>query len=311
MEHIILGATGIAISPLGFGTWQWGDRMLWGYGKGYSDADLEAGFREALQAGINFFDTAEVYGQGRSETLLGQFIRAAGQPVVVASKFMPFPWRLGRGSLRAALQRSLQRLGLEHVDLYYMHFPTPPVPIETWMDTLAEVVQAGLVRAVGVSNYSTAQTVRAHEALARRGVPLAAVQVQYHLLSRQPEMTGLLAACRERDVTVVAYSPLAKGLLTGKYTPQNPAPGMRRSMQRKLVAAVQPLTALLREIGVAHGGKTPAQVALNWVICKGAVPIPGAKNAHQARENAGALGWRLTEREVAALQEASDRLAAG
>lgn len=305
MERIPLGSTDISISPLGVGTWQWGGRM-WGYGTGeYSDADLGAGFREAVQSGLNFFDTAEVYGRGRSELLLGQCVRAAGQPIVVASKFMPFPWRLRRPSLREALQRSLQRLGLERVDLYYIHWPAPPVPIATWVDALADVVQEGLVRAAGVSNYSTAQVVRAYDVLARRGVRLAAVQVRYNLLSRQPETTGLLAACRERQVTLVAYSPLAQGVLTGKYTAQNPPRGTRGLTYRRILQRVQPLTALLCEVGQAHGGQNPAQVALNWVICKGAVPIPGAKNARQARENAAALGWKLSEAEVAALDEAS------
>jgi aryl-alcohol dehydrogenase-like predicted oxidoreductase len=306
MQRTPLGSTGISISPLGVGTWQWGSRVVWGYGTGeYSDADLAAGFRESLQAGLNLFDTAEAYGSGRSEVLLGTFVRAAGQPVVVASKFMPFPWRLSRKSLRRALRRSLERLGLARVDLYQMHFPTPPIPIETWVDALADAVQEGLVRAAGVCNYSTAQMLRAHEVLARRGVPLAAVQVRYSLLARQPETTGLLAACRDRQITLIAYSPLAQGILTGKYTPQNPPPGVRGLIHGRVLERVRSLTALLREIGQGHGGKTPAQVALNWLLCKGAVPIPGAKNAHQARENAAALGWHLTEQEVAVLDEAS------
>ncbi len=308
-EQVALGPTEIRISPLGIGTWAWGDRLFWGYGRGYTDADLQAAFGTSLEAGINFFDTAEVYGRGQSERLLGRFIRAAGQPVVVATKFFPYPWRLRRRSLPRALLGSLERLGMGQVALYQIHWPFPPVSIETWVDALADVVEAGLTRAVGVSNYNLEQMRRAHDVLAHRGVPLASNQVEYSLLKRGPEHTGLLDTCRELGVTLIAYSPLAQGLLTGKYTPENPPPGVRGRRYRKgVLARIQPLVGLLREIGQAHGGKTPAQVAINWVICKGAVPIPGAKNARQARENAAALGWRLTDDEVAALDEASGKV---
>ncbi len=311
-ERIPLGPGDLRVSPLGIGTWAWGDRLFWGYGRGYTDADLEAAFQTSLAAGINFFDTAEIYGRGRSERLLGQFLRAADRPVVVATKFFPYPWRWRKGSLQRALGGSLNRLGLAQVDLYQIHWPYPPVPIETWMAGLADAVEAGLVRAVGVSNYDLEQTRRAHAALAERGVPLASNQVQYSLLHREPEQDGLLETCRQLGVTLIAYSPLGMGLLTGKYTPENPPPGLRgRRFNRKLLGQIQPLIALLREIGEVHGGKSPAQVALNWVICKGAVPIPGAKNARQAQENAGALGWHLADEEMAALDEASEEVQSG
>ncbi len=291
---------------MGIGTWAWGDTWFWQYGKGgYSDADLNAAYQASLAHGITFFDTAEMYGRGRSERLLGQFARKAGWPVVITTKFFPLPWRVSKGQLAGALRHSLDRLGLESVDLYQMHWPFPPVPIDTWMDAMADAVQAGLIRAVGVSNYNAEQTRRAYDALARRGVPLASNQVDYSLLQRKPETNGLLALCKQLNVTLIAYSPLAQGLLTGKYTPQNPPPGLRGRRYGGILAKIQPLTGLLREIGQAHGGKTPAQVALNWTISKGTVPIPGAKNARQAIDNAGALGWRLAEAEVAALDVAS------
>lgn len=304
-EHIPLGLTDIRISPMGIGAWAWGDRLYWGYGRTYNKADLQAAFEAGLAAGINLFDTAEVYGFGQSERLLGEFARDTGEPVVIASKFMPFPWRLRRGSLVRALRGSLRRLGRERVDLYQIHWPFPPIAVETWMERLADAVNEGLARAVGVSNYNVAQIRRAHAALASRNVPLASNQVEYSLLQRQPERSGLLEACRELGITLIAYSPLAQGLLTGKYTPDNPPPWLRRRRTRKArLAEIEPLITLLREIGEAHGGKTPAQVGLNWIICKGAVPIPGAKNARQAQENAGALGWRLTDDEIAALDAA-------
>jgi len=307
---VSLGRSELKISPLGIGTWSWGDRRTWGYGLTHTEADLRAAFETSLAAGINWFDTAEAYGKGQSETLLGQFIKAAQQPVVVATKFMPFPWRWQRSELLRALRHSLDRLGLAQVDLYQIHWPFPPLPIETWVEGLAEAFEAGLVRAVGVSNYSAEQTRRAHAVLARHGIPLASNQVQYNLLHRDPERNGLMQTCRELGITLIAYSPMAMGVLTGKYTPENPPSGIFRGprYRRRLLARVQPLIALMREIGAAHDGKSPAQVALNWVICKGAVPIPGAKNARQARENIGALraACKLTEREIAVLDAASE-----
>ena len=297
----------LANVELGIGTWQWGDRGMWGFGGGYAEADIRAAFEACLARGITFFDTAEIYGLGRSEQFLGQFIKTAGKGVTLATKFMPFPWRLGKGRLRAALCRSLDRLGVERVDLYQMHFPLPPMPIETWMDGLADAVQAGLVREVGVSNYNVAQVQRAYSALAQRGVRLASNQINYSLLDRRPEQTGLWALCRELDIRIIAYSPLAKGMLSGKYTPAHPPPGPRaRIYPPDLLKRLDPLLEMLREFGKAHGHKSPGQVALNWLICKGALPIPGVKTAAQAEENIGALGWRLTQAQVQALEFASD-----
>jgi aryl-alcohol dehydrogenase-like predicted oxidoreductase len=310
-DRIRLGSSDLYVSPLGIGTWAWGDRLFWGYGRGeYSDDDLEAAFQASREAGINFFDTAEMYGRGRSEQLLGRFLRDSGDDVVVATKFFPFPWRLRRADLPKALQASLERLGMERVDVYQIHWPFPPVPIWTWMAAMADVVEAGLVRAVGVSNYSPEQTRRAVAALGERGVRLISNQVEYSLLKRQPERNGLLQLCHDLNVTLIAYSPLGQGLLTGKYTPDHPPSGMarRRRYPPQRLAAIQPLLGLMREIGQAHGGKTLPQVASNWVMCKGALPIPGAKNVDQARENAGALGWRLTDDEVAALDASSENL---
>ena len=312
IDLIPLGKTDLRITPLGLGIWQWGDTMMWGYGKGYGDADLKPVYEATLAAGINFIDTAEMYGRGRSERVVGQFMRetpAARDQVVLATKFAPLPWRLSSGRLLHALRESLNRLGLSRVDLYQIHFPYSPVSVETWMEALADAVEAGLTRAVGVSSFSPSQTIRAHAALARRSVPLASNQVEYSLLDRKPETSGLVKVCRDLDVTIIAYSPIAKGMLTGKYTPDNIPPGLRRrTYNRNYLIKIQPLIDLLREIGQAHGDKTPAQVSLNWLMCKGAVPIPGAKNLRQAQENFGALGWRLTDEEVARLDEMSEKV---
>jgi aryl-alcohol dehydrogenase-like predicted oxidoreductase len=297
-ERIRLGASDLRVSPIGVGTNSWGSG-------GKPDPEMKTAFAAALASGINFFDTAEIYSMGGSERTLALCLESAPQDVVVATKFMPLPWRLRKSNLADALKASLARLGLPRVDLYMIHFPFPPVTIETWMDALADAIQAGLIRAAGVSNYNTAQMRRAHAALSKRGVPLASNQVEYSLLKRGPEREGLLAASSELGVTLVAYRPLCSGLLSGKYTPANPPPGLRGTRyNRSYLERIAPLLNLLSEIAGRHG-KTPSQVAINWIICKGALPIPGAKSARQAEDNAGALGWRLGEDEVAALDKAS------
>jgi aryl-alcohol dehydrogenase-like predicted oxidoreductase len=293
----------------GLGTWQWGDRFMWNYGQGYGAADWRAAFDASLAAGVTLFDTAEVYGMGRSEKYLGQFLRTAKTTApVVATKFFPFPWRLGQRALARALRGSLRRLGLPAVDIYQIHWPFPPVAIETWMEALADAVDARLIRAAGISNYNSAQTRQAYAALTQRGVRLASNQVPFSLLDRRIEHNGLLALCQELDIRVIAYSPLAQGLLGGTYTAENPPPGLRGWRYAQVLRRLEPLVQALREAGEAHGGKTPAQVALNWCLCKGTLPIPGAKNAQQAEQNSGALGWRLTRTEVARLDQLSDQV---
>jgi aryl-alcohol dehydrogenase-like predicted oxidoreductase len=294
---------------LGVGTWSWGDRMFWGYRQGYNDEDIQAAFKTCLEAGITFFDTAEVYGQGQSERLLGDLLKTTERPVTVATKFMPLPWRLTGSALLRALKASLTRLGRSKVELYQMHWPFPPVKIETWIGAMAEACQAGLIDAVGVSNYDRSQTQRAFETLQHEGLRLASNQVEYHLLNRKIEHNGLLQQCREMGVKIIAYSPLAQGILTGKYSPDNPPRGFRaRKYNRAYLEQVKPLIHMLKKIGSDHGGKNAAQVSLNWCIGKGTLPIPGAKTLQQAEQNCGATGWRLTPGEMAALDEVSARV---
>jgi aryl-alcohol dehydrogenase-like predicted oxidoreductase len=295
-------------AELGLGAWAWGDKIVWNYGKGYSDADIEEGFRVSLENGVALVDTAEVYGNGRSERLLGQFLKNSETPVIVATKFFPMPWRWTTGSVVRALKGSLERLELEQVDLYQIHWPSPLIPVETYAEGLAEVHKAGLARAVGVSNYNKNQMQRAITVLSKYDIPLASNQVEYHLLNRSVEKNGLLARCQELGIRLIAYSPLAMGLLTGKYSPENPPPGVRSRRFSKKLSQIQPLIKLMTEIGQDVGGKSPAQVALNWLICKDTLPIPGAKNTSQAEMNAAAAGWRLSEEQVAALDEVSDGL---
>jgi aryl-alcohol dehydrogenase-like predicted oxidoreductase len=333
-----LGASGLVVPALGVGVWSWGDTSIWGYGQSHTRDDVTQAYRACLEAGFNFFDTAEIYGSGASERLLGECRRADGRPIIIASKFAPPLTRFARKrssarSLLEALDHSLERLGVACIDLYQIHWPSPLLKVDELMDMMAEAVQAGKVRAVGVSNYSASLMRQAHTHLARHGIPLASNQVHYNLLYRYPETNGVLEACRELDVALIAYSPLDQGVLTGKYrTGAVSVPFARRLLggigprfdpfgetrgvlpvSRRLLrgtrdrrpAKLEPLFVVLEEIARAHE-KTIAQVALNWLVMKDEhiIPIPGAKNARQASENAGALGWRLTEEEHARISRA-------
>lgn len=306
MEKILMGNTGPQMAPLGLGAWAWGDRLWWGWGRDYGKDDIRAAFEASLASGVTLIDTAEVYGNGQSERLLGELIRDSGAQVYIASKCFPYPWRVARKSLLRALRGSLRRLDVAHIDLYQMHWPTPMVAPERWMDAMADAAEAGLINQVGVSNYGRRELEAAQRALERRGLKLASNQINFSLLQRGPEFSGLLDLCQDLGVTVIAYSPLGQGLLTGKYNPENPPSGIRglRYRRQQLQHAGQIVMAM-RKIGEKHGGRTPAQVALNWCIAKGTIPIPGAKNARQATENAGALGWSLSAEEVAELDEIS------
>lgn len=306
MQMIQIGPGGPKVAPIGMGTWAWGDNLFWSYGREYGEDDLRAAYDTSLEAGVTFFDTAEIYGTGRSEALLGRFAAANAEEHIVASKFFPYPWRVLRGSLRQALAGSLQRLGLPSLQLYQIHWPFPPRSFATWLHAMADAVEAGLLKQIGVSNFGPRQTEKAIQVLESRGQRLASNQISYSLLARNAERNGLLQLCRDHDITVIAYSPLAQGLLTGKYTRQQPPPDLaRRVMNGGKLSRLGPLLAEMQRIATLHGDKPVSQVALNWCVAKGTLAIPGAKNAKQAGLNAGALSWSLSEEEVGRLDELS------
>ena len=310
-ELITLPGADVHIPRLGVGTWAWGDEATWGMG-GY-DTDLtrdsiRGAWDASIDAGATLFDTAEVYGGGESERIIGSLLAAdpdRASRVVVASKFMPSPWKLDvRKLLLAAVRASLSRLGVPSVDLYQIHGPISLRSHAALADALADAHDQGLIEAVGVSNYSVKETRSIARALETRGMRLATNQIEFSLLRRTPETSGLLAACADLGVVPLAYSPLGQGRLTGKYSADNPPPG-KRNFSNHPMEVVDGIVSELRSIGNDHGGRCPSQVALNWVMAKGAVPIPGAKNRQQAEENAGALGWQLDGDQLARLDRAA------
>ena len=309
-QKVRIGATDLFATPIAVGTWAWGEKRYWGYGERFGPRDVVDAFVASADAGLDLFDTAEVYGDGESEKILGWMMEKRGAPLGVATKFGLLPGRDARWIPRA-LDASLRRLRLPRVDLYQIHWPDRAMAsIDALMEGLAAAVTAGKARAVGVSNFNTSELRDAHAALAQRGIPLASNQVAYSLLHRAPEVDGVLDACRALGVTLLAYSPLAQGILTGKYAPGRAPSGPRAGHPEFADAELQaaaPVVGLLREIGAAHGGARPEQVALAWLCAKGVLPIAGASTGEQARVNAGAMAIALAPDEVAALDRASER----
>lgn len=308
-----LGRSSLCVPRLGVGVMTWGHPKglarftpaKLAYGGAHGAIEEKQAFEVSVAAGVTLFDTAAMYSSGASEQRLGELAR--GKEVLIASKF-PGTLRFRTGNFTRELEASLNRLGRSSIDLYQHHFPTNSVSIPDLMESMADAVEAGKVKAVGVSNYSAEQMRIAHTALAKRGIPLASNQVQYSLLHRQPEVNGVLDTCRELGITLVAYSPLAMGALTGKYSRIKKASGMRRFMpnfNQKEMDRIQPVLNLLQEIGEEYS-KTPSQVALRWLIENPLVlPIPGAKNGRQAENNSGALSFSLTHEEVEVLNQAT------
>ena len=254
MDEIkFFGRSSLQVPRLGVGVMTWGApkglarftpaKLAYGGAEGAEEERLA--FVASAAAGVTLFDTAAIYSAGASERRLGDL--ALEQDVLIASKF-PLILFLRTENMPKELEASLARLGRKSIDLYQHHFPSNSVSIPVLMYLMADAVEAGKVRAVGVSNYSAEQMRVAHAALAERGIPLASNQVEYSLLHRQPETNGVLDACRELGVTLIAYSPLAMGALTGKYSPSVKAGGLRRFLpgfNNKAMEAVQPVVMLI------------------------------------------------------------------
>ena len=308
-----LGRSDLQVPRIGVGVMTWGDakglsrfhpaKIAYGGAEGFEEE--KRALETSIDAGANLFDTAAMYCGGASELRLGQL--APGRNVLIASKF-PGGFSFKTEDFPKELDASLKRLGRNTIDLYQHHFPNPRVDIAKLMDLMADALHTGKIKAIGVSNYSAEQMRSAHAALAKRAIPLASNQVEYSLLNRKPETNGVLDACRELGITLIAYTPLAGGALTGKYSATHKAGGLRRIMpifSKKAMDTLQPVIALLSQIGERYS-KTPSQVALRWLIENPVVlPIPGAKNAKQAVGNAGALTFSLTAQEVESLSQAT------
>ncbi|MEL6816539.1 MAG: aldo/keto reductase [Cyanobacteria bacterium J06598_3] len=307
-------AASLTLPSMGCGTWAWGNRLLWDYSESMDPA-LQQVFDHCVSQGVTLFDTGDSYGTGKlsgqSEKLLGQFKARYQGPnqenICLATKLAPYPWRLTRASMVTAGQASAQRLG--SLDLVQMHWSTAnylPFQEGPLIDGLASLCQQGLAKSVGLSNYGPKRLRWAHKRLSDQGIKIQTLQVQYSLLSTYPvTQLGLKEVCDELGIQLIAYSPLALGLLTGKYTQSSDLPkGLRKFALGKMLPGVTPLLNALNAIATERE-KTMSQVAINWCMCKGTLPIPGAKNLQQAKQNTGALGWHLSEAEIHELDTAS------
>ncbi len=305
----------LILPTMGCGTWAWGNRLLWGYDESM-DQQLQAVFNLCVSNGVTLFDTGDSYGtgklNGRSELLLGQFTKeyegANKEDICIATKLAAYPWRWTRQSMISAGKASAERLQ-RNVDLVQMHWSTAnyaPWQENALLDGLADLYEQKLVKGVGLSNYGPKRLKRVYQRFAERGIAIATLQVQYSLLSTYPVTElGLKDVCDELGIKLIAYSPLALGLLTGKYSEKGDFPkGIRGLLFRQMLPGMRSLLACLQEISQARN-KSMSQIALNWCICKGSIPIPGAKNAEQARENIAALGWLLDAGEIAELDKAA------
>jgi aryl-alcohol dehydrogenase-like predicted oxidoreductase len=293
------------ISAIGLGTWQFGSRE-WGYGVAYDDGEAARIVARALELGVTLFDTAELYGFGRSERILGAALRTAGADpaqIVVATKI--FPALPVAAVVQQRAVASADRLGVRRIDLYQVHEPNPVVRDATTMRGMRALQAVGLVDQVGVSNYSLERWRAAEAAL---GSPVLSNQVQYSLAHPQPAADLVPYAQREGRV-VIAYSPLAQGLLAARYDEGHRPPGGVRAMNPLFLPEnlrrAGPLLAVLREVA-AGAGVTPAQVALAWVLRHGCVAaIPGASSVAQLEHNVAAADLVLKDDEMGALSDAA------
>ena len=296
--------TSTRISRIGLGTWQFGSRE-WGYGQGYAGQEAHAIVRRAVELGVTLFDTAEIYGFGRSERILGEAIGEDRESVFLATKLFPLLPVAPVVEQRAVA--SANRLGARRLDLYQVHQPNPVVRDGTIMRGMRALQRVGLVSEVGVSNYSLDRWRAAEQALGSR---VLSNQVRYSLIDRSPEH-DLLPFAESTGHVVIAYSPLAQGLLSGKYDRGNrPSNRLRAASPLFLPENLDragDLIATLREVADAHSA-TPAQIALAWVIHRPAVvAIPGASSVGQLESNAAAADIDLTEAEYQALHGAATR----
>jgi aryl-alcohol dehydrogenase-like predicted oxidoreductase len=308
-----LGKSDLAVSAIGLGCWQFaqGKGLAGNYWAKLTDQDIREIVRTSLEGGVNWFDTAESYGGGQSERALAGALKSLGirpESALIATKWRPF-LRTAK-SILETIEARLDALGGYPIALHQIHQPYSFSSVRAQMNAMADLVEAKKIRYVGVSNFSAKKMRLAHEELGRRGLPLVSNQVRYSLLDRRVERNGILETARDLGISIISYSPLAQGILTGKF---HDDPGLVRSKPgyRKYLrpfrpaglAASFPLIEALREQARKYG-RTPAQIALNWLINAHGdmvVAIPGATSAAQARENAGVLGFAMFREDMDSL----------
>jgi len=307
MEYVNLGKSGIKVSIIGLGAWQASGKT---WGADVEDENIVKAIRRAYELGINFIDTAEAYGNGHSEEVVGKAIKEIGREnLVIATKVHGAHLRYNE--LLKAAEHSLKRLGIKEIDLYQVHWPDPweQIPLKHTMRAMEQLYKEGKIRAIGVSNFAVRDLEEARKHLSVTDI--VSNQVRYNMLQREIE-EEVLPYCKRESISIIAWSPIAQGALTGKYNISNkPSDDVRRG--NKLFSdynlrEISKLIPVLEKVAKARN-KTVAQVALNWLLREGnVIPIPGAKNPRQAEENAGAADWRLTSQELKEIEDALSKI---
>mmetsp|Transcript_5980 Transcript_5980/g.10768 ORF Transcript_5980/g.10768 Transcript_5980/m.10768 type:complete len:358 (+) Transcript_5980:171-1244(+) len=305
-KPVRLGQSDVWLSvPLGIGTMQWGTTWLdskVNRGGNMSDAQVTQVFAKLVESKTaGFFDSAEGYGGGTSELRIHQVMAAVNPPpgsVILATKFMPLLWRWTEESFMRSLRGSLQRLGVQVCDIYFLHTPVHPLPLEFWVECAAKAANAGLIKAIGISNCNAEQVRRACSAAAKHGQKISANQILFSLLDyNAPDVQEVEKTCKELGVTLIAYSPVGQGLLTEGLDVEKLKSIRVARMKGLTLEDLSLLRSKISDIASTRK-KTMAQVCLNWVICHGAIPLVGTRTVKHVEDNAGCLGWRLTPEEV-------------
>ncbi|KAJ5733196.1 hypothetical protein N7533_013643 [Penicillium manginii] len=302
------GGQDVLIPYLSIGAWSWGDKATFGYKATRDLPKIHAAWQKLKSVGLTFVDTAQAYGDGESERICGTLFEGMPRDSFVVQTKWHSTSTIKNTIMQASgpkmmLQGSLDRLGLEYVDIYLVHGPIHPGNISTIAKGLAECMESGLTRAVGVANYSTQEMIKMSDELAKHGHPLGVSQCEYSVIRRLPGTSGMIRECKRRSICFQGFASLAGGRLSGKYSRFN-QPGRTMRFSSYPMHMLEPTIAVLKAIADKHRVPVPA-VALNYSINKGVVPLVGIRNPEQADQDMQALGWRLTKEEIKQIEEVS------
>ena len=293
---------------IGFGTWAWGNKLIWGYKAETDDSLLKKTFFDAINGGLNLVDTADSYGTGRlfgqSEKLIGNFLEELPKrklkKITIATKLAPFPWRIGRNGLNKAFKESNQRLkgNLKRVQLHWSTYRYAPWQEEQLLNGLGDLYEQGLIEEIGLSNTGPQRLSFLYQKLKERGIKINSIQMQFSLLTKPSlEDEKIRRICKENNIEYLAYSPLALGILTiPPNNSQKSSTFLRQELFKRMIPRTKELRTLLFNISKKYSA-SQAQVALNWVRSHGIKPIVGIRNPSQAKDAISALNWSITNSE--------------
>ena len=305
------------MTEIGFGTWSWGNKLLWGYKSNRDDKLLKETFIKAIECGLILIDTADSYGigkdTGRSEVLIGNFIQDIDykkrKKIIIATKLAPYPWRLGRNGFKKAFFASKYRLkgNLNRIQLHWSTSNYAPWQEAGLIDGLGDLYEDGEISEIGISNTGPLRLKWMHKRLLERGIKIKSLQIQMSLLSPEPQKNNEIKnVCKELDIDLIAYSPLALGILAIPPEKEvSPETYLRKSIFKRILPSSKIIRKALKDIGKDHNA-SQSEVALNWCRAHGAIPIPGIRTPKQAAEASSALQWKLNNEEKKYLDNLSN-----